>query len=144
MKMIETFNLDGVKVGWYQISYFNDHFNFSSFLTQHDYQSNYKHAIFLVYDLFEVKKGGDTPFKAFRISEKFYNLCSSESKNIGFDKFFFSLMLESKILIQNMINYLQKFQLSLNQLLYRMHLCRNIDQNSKSNINKIIIFNSIP
>ena len=86
MKKIDTFNLDGIKVGWYQISYFNDHLNYSSFLTQHDYQSNYKHAIFLVYDLFEMKKGGDKFFKAFRISEKFFNQSSTENKTIGLEK----------------------------------------------------------
>lgn len=87
MKKIDSYNFDGVKVGWYQISYFNDHLNYSSFLTQHDYQTNYRHAIFLVYDLFECKKGGDQLLKAYRISEKFYNLNSSDNKTISFERF---------------------------------------------------------
>lgn len=96
MNKLDTLNLDNNKVGWYQVSYSNDHLYYASFETHLEYQKSHPFAVFLVFDVLESEKGGKSPFKVYRIHENFVELLKSKDipaekvkkLNVKYDKFF--------------------------------------------------------
>lgn len=74
MSMLQEVNMDSNKVGWYQVSYANDHLSGDSLAITFDYQSNLPYAVYLVYDILEVERGFKNPFKAYRINPKFLDV----------------------------------------------------------------------
>jgi len=81
MSKLEEVNLDNNKVGWYQISYANDHLSGDSVAITYDYQTSLPYAVYLVYDILEVERGFRNPFKAFRINPKYLEIMKENKVN---------------------------------------------------------------
>ena len=88
MMKFDEVNLDNYEVGWYQVSYKNDHFFADSFAARFEYQKQVPFAIFLIYDLLEAERGGKSPFKAFRIKDKIFKLAKKgENSNLSINEY---------------------------------------------------------
>jgi len=81
MARLEEVNLDNNKVGWYQVSYSNDHINGVSVETLYEYHKGLAYAVYMVYDILEAEKGSKNPFKVYRFNPKFLERLNKESIN---------------------------------------------------------------
>jgi len=79
MSKLEDVNLDNNKVGWYQVSYSNDHISGTSVDALLEYSKSLNYAVYLVYDILEAERGSKCPFKVYRFNPKFFEKIQKES-----------------------------------------------------------------